>query len=407
MGLTIAQVSLEGSAHGGVGAYLLQLYPALAEAGHRIIAIHADRAAARSAVPGACQTFYVEDFGQFAPGADGQARAARVLQVLDAVEPDVVHVHWNNNFALDAAMRARFGAVKTLHDYDFCPSGNKYHHASGQVCRHATGRLCLPRMGYKRCLLSKRPWVLLEHYRRCVAANRHNAGYRKLLVASHYVKQQAMASGYPADQLEVLPYFTDLPELSRADQRQPTVLFVGRVVAEKGLDELLRAFALVRSPSRLVVVGDGRGVAPARDLARRLDLGERVEFAGWVRGAQLARYYREAAVLAVPSRWPEPFGIVGIEAMSYGLPVVAFRVGGIPEWLEDGVTGFLCPPGDVTALARRLEYLLQNPAVSRVLGRNGRQKVEREFGKDRHIAALVGVYRDLLRERVPPVSVVG
>src|SRR5262249_14827019 len=154
--------------------------------------------------------------------------------------------------------------------------------------------------------------------------------------ASHYVKQQATASGYPTGQLEVLPCFAEVPELPPADECRPTVLFVGRVVAEKGLDALLRAFALVTRPSRLAVVGDGLALARAGALAGGLGLGERVEFAGWATGARLARYYREAAVLAVPSLWPEPFGLVGLEAMSYGLPVVAFGVGGIPEWLEDG-----------------------------------------------------------------------
>src|SRR5437016_1027724 len=142
MGLTIAHLSQECSSNGGVGAYLLRLYPALAEAGHRNLVVHADPAATRDAVPGVSQSYYVADFDRFTPAADRAERAAPVLEILQAVAPDIVHVHRNNNFVLDAALRARFCTVKSLHDYDFCPSGTKYHHASGTVCQHATGQLC-------------------------------------------------------------------------------------------------------------------------------------------------------------------------------------------------------------------------------------------------------------------------
>src|SRR5262245_13484766 len=106
MGLTIAQISQECCANGGVGAYLLRLYPALAEAGHRVIVVHADRTVGREGVPGAYQSFYVADFDQFTPAGDCPVRAAAVLEILERVAPDVVHVQRNNNFVLDAALRA-------------------------------------------------------------------------------------------------------------------------------------------------------------------------------------------------------------------------------------------------------------------------------------------------------------
>jgi glycosyltransferase involved in cell wall biosynthesis len=394
--LRIIQLSKDYSSTGGIATYVLQLCSALEAAGHEVIVIHADPKAAP--VPaGVSRQFYVKEFDRFTSDGQGGRTASEVIEVLETVDPDLVHIQANNNFMLEAEIRRRFPAIKSLHVYDYCPSGNKFHHALGQTCHHPTGPLCVARMGYKRCLLSKRPSVIWWHYQRCVEANRNNAQYLKLIVASEYVKQQAVATGYRPEQIEVLPYFTELPALSpgESDGRK-TVKFVGRVVREKGLDRLLSALRLVRTPWRLVVDGDGMDLPRVKRLARRLGLEDRVEFVGWADRAAHLNLYRDASVVVVPSMWPEPFGIVGIEAMSYGKPVVAFRVGGIPEWLEDNVTGFLVTPHDVNQMAEKIEFLLEHPDVAREMGMKGRDRVEREFTGQQHVARLLDIYQEVM-----------
>ena len=91
--------------------------------------------------------------------------------------------------------------------------------------------------------------------------------------------------------------------------------------------------------------------------------------------------------------------MVGIEAMSYGKPVVAFDVGGIPEWLDHGVTGFLVPPWDLKEMAERISFLLDNPNVAHEMGVGGRRRVERDFTQETHIARLLDIYKKVIASR--------
>lgn len=408
--MRIVQLSKEFSANGGVGTYSLNLSAALESAGQEVIVVHADPSASAS-TSGVSRQFYVEGFDQFGDHRNSRRSTSQVIEILEAVKPDIVHIQGNNNFLLEDEIRRRYAAVKSLHVYDFCPSGNKFHHALGRACRHPTGPLCIPRMGYKRCLLTKRPSVIWWHYRRCVEANRNNAHYPTLIVASEYVKKQAVASGYPAGQIEVVPHFTPLPERgpSACEGERGhhglvggTVLFVGRVVREKGLGHLLSALSRVHTSWRLLVAGDGPDLDRVKRLARRLRVDTRMNFAGWADRELLRRFYREASLVVVPSVWPEPFGLVGIEAMSYGKPVVAFDVGGIPEWLQDGVTGFLITPYDVKEMAAKIDYLLEHPELAREMGMNGRARGEQKFNERKHIARLLEIYSEVSHARPQP-----
>ncbi len=136
--------------------------------------------------------------------------------------------------------------------------------------------------------------------------------------------------------------------ISSSPPGEPLVLFLGRITPQKGLGYLIRAMAKIETRCRLVVASDGYELPRMRALTAKLRLEDRVSFLGAVDYAAVVDLYTRARVIAVPSVWPEPFGLVGPEAMSYGVPVVAFRVGGIPEWLRDGETGFLVEPKDVS-----------------------------------------------------------
>src|SRR5262249_2022313 len=141
---------------------------------------------------------------------------------------------------------------------------------------------------------------------------------------------------------------------------EPVACFLGRLVPEKGVDLLLRAFAGLNGAS-LVVVGDGWQRSKLERLAGELGLAGRVRFTGWRFGGGAVVLVRGACVVAVPSRWPEPFGMVGLDAMAQARAVVAARVGGIPDWLLDGETGLLVEPGSPASLAQALGRVLDDP----------------------------------------------
>jgi len=392
----IAQITKDWRANGGVAVYVRDLARALARAGHEVVVVHADPGA--PAVGGGVREVAVQGFAEWGEGA---ARTTEeVLAALAAFAPEVVHVHACNNFALERALRARYPALKTLHNYDFCPADTKYHFALERPCRHTTSAACLARMIYKRCVLAKRPPVIWRLYRRAVAANRNNAGYPVVLVASEYVRRQAVASGYPAERVRTLPYFTAAPPEPRPlSSEAGAILYCGRIGPEKGLDLLLQAVARLRWTCQLIVAGEGRERRRAERFAARLGIGDRVQFRGWTDRDALDSLYDGARVVALPSRWPEPFGIAGIEAFARARPVVAFAVGGIPEWLDDGVGGFLVRPYDLDLFADRLGRLLGDGGLAAQMGRRGRERVLRDFGPDTHVARLLTLYRDLVALR--------
>jgi glycosyltransferase involved in cell wall biosynthesis len=188
----------------------------------------------------------------------------------------------------------------------------------------------------------------------------------------------------------------------------PTVAFAGRLVAEKGLDVLVKAFARVVAElpqARLIVAGDGPERAHLRALAERAGLEASVSWLGQVSRATMEERLCGAWVQAVPSRWEEPFGMVAAEAMMRGTAVVATGTGGLCEIVEDGRTGLLVPPGDVSALARSITQVLRNREQAEAMGRAGRRVALARFGEPQYVDAFLHQYESM-RYR-PEASLVG
>lgn len=379
---------------GGVGKYLNQLVHGLVAAGHEVGAIQS-LAVDTGRWPDGAQRWTVPLFDAFDPGVRPHATEA-VLELVDRMHPAVVHVHDGSNFELEREVRRRVPAVKTLHTLDFCPTGLRYHYTTRRLCTHRVGWACLPRIGYKRCALSKRPWVWWRMVRRSLASRAHTRGYGAVIVTSEYVRRFVINQGLGDAQVHVVPYFAAAPAEVTPLPKAPRILFAARVYPEKGLDLMLRAVArLDRRDVGIDVVGDGPAVAPARSLAERLGLSSAIEFHGWQRDVE--PFYRRTSLLVVPSRLAEPFGIVGIEAMAHARPVVAFAVGGIPDWLQDGVNGFLVPPEDVEEMAWRIGELVDHPDRCRSLGLAGRSIAQARYTIRVHLERLVGLYRQVAR----------
>ncbi len=173
---------------------------------------------------------------------------------------------------------------------------------------------------------------------------------------------------------------------------RPTVVYVGRLVARKGVDTLVEAFALLprRLNARLVIVGGEPGGSPEAArlaaLAEYLDISEKVCFAG-SRPQEDLRHYYGAADVAVSVPHYEPFGMTPLEAMACATPVVGARVGGIKTSVANGETGYLVPPRDPEALAERVLRLLSDPALQFRVGRAARRRIEEHYTWE-HVATL-------------------
>jgi glycosyltransferase involved in cell wall biosynthesis len=180
---------------------------------------------------------------------------------------------------------------------------------------------------------------------------------------------------------------------------RPTVSFAGRLVREKGVDILLRAFAKTAGevPSaRLLIAGDGPDRERIKHLISDLRLASKVTLYGHLANPDIDAAFNGAWVQAVPSLWAEPFGITAVEAAMRGTAVVASGSGGLREIVEDGETGFLVPPGDVDALAEKLLLLLRDKNLAESLGSEGRKRSESRFGEQTFLNNLLGLYETLL-----------
>ncbi|HEX6629897.1 MAG TPA: glycosyltransferase family 4 protein [Gemmatimonadaceae bacterium] len=178
------------------------------------------------------------------------------------------------------------------------------------------------------------------------------------------------------------------------------LLFVGRLTEQKGVDKLLHALAQQRAPARLDVVGDGPEADALRTLAGELGLADRVRWHGALPQDRLPEHYQRAAALVVPSR-DEGLGLVAVEAMLSGTPVVAFDSGGLRDLVQHDRTGVLVPQDDVRALAASLDELLDDGAAERRtrLGEAGRLFALGAFSPESAARRYAGIYRAALGAR--------
>jgi glycosyltransferase involved in cell wall biosynthesis len=199
-----------------------------------------------------------------------------------------------------------------------------------------------------------------------------------------------------------LPHRDGLRQSVGLDSRSAVVGFVGRLAPEKGLETLLAATRLLvsgRWPQlRVFLVGDdpqgGAYAGRLRRLVREYGLAQVVHFFGYVADAGRASADFDIHVVCSDA---EPFGLVTLEGMAHCHPVVATASGGSPEIIRDGIDGYLVPPRDPGALARRLEKLLSRQDLCRRLGQRARQRVEKAFSLHRMLDGTEAVYRRVLR----------
>lgn len=343
--------------------------------------------------------------------------AKRNFQALcEEFRPDVVHlnnVHRQITLSILDAPYLKEHHVPvfyTAHDYvTICP-GYLMLDGEGRVCD-----ACLEDGKYRHCIenrcvkgsRAKSALAALEaSFNR---AHRSNERIDHVIAPSSFMRSKLIEGGWPEGKVVALQNFADDAILARAsgvagdvtDRESPYLLFFGRLSAEKGVDVLLRAFDAA-APSlprdmRLIVVGDGPDAAEFRELAASLDSAPRIEFAGYQTGDALQTYVERASLAIASSRCREnmPYSIV--EAFAAGTPVVGTRIGGIPELVADGVTGFACEPGDVATMAdamvRGAETFLDAPVYVR-MQESCRAYVRENCSRDKFMDQLVELYEE-------------
>ena len=322
-----------------------------------------------------------------------QTKLEAVRSVLRKFGPDVIYFHSLPDLGvLGELLDSPAPVVRRVHDHRmYCMRGGKYNYFTRAVCRRpASWRCvfpCLASIGRNPDGLAPFKWVSYQAKKREIELNRK---CDCLLVYSKFQKEELARNGFDPAKIEVrvpVPESRGIGPASSFDERN-LVLFVGQVIRGKGVDLLLRSLARVGVPFQAAILGDGNHRPYCQRLCARLGLGDRVKFHGFLAREELKHFYQEASLLAVSSVWPEPFGLVGREAMCHGLPVVAFDAGGIREWLFDGENGFLVPWKDTHCFAERIEQLLRDKELARQLGRRGRELVSQQQEASRQICPV-------------------
>ncbi len=339
----------------------------------------------------------------FAPVPNWPSPISAAANVLDAViakfRPDVAYLHAVYHPDLVTWIGQRLPTVAYVHGpYVVCPGSAQYLWRSMRVCPHAAGAICLLNAQAEKCCWGRNP---IKHLRLLSRVKEFRHAYthvKVIFVGSRFMQQLLVHGGISSDKIRILPpvlIHDPLPLASMTDDSQ-TVLYAGRLTAEKGPRHLIKALASVAADWRLIVAGDGPERQACHDLANQLGVLGKIQFKGWLNDRDMAQQFDECALVAFPSLWPEPFGRIGPEAYLYGKPVVAYSVGGIPEWLTHDVTGYLVEAGDTRALGQRLQALLESPALRAQMGHAARQTALMQWRAETHTQQLLHAFQDAL-----------
>ena len=202
----------------------------------------------------------------------------------------------------------------------------------------------------------------------------------------------------PKANIVVLPNYVEIPEpvVQSKDNTKINLLFLGMVSNRKGVHDLIKAFAaVVKNVPQfyLHIAGDG-DVGLAKEYAHELGLDSYIEFLGWVGNTEKNKLLNDADIFVLPS-YNEGLPVSILEAMSFGIPVISTKVGGIPELIEDEVSGFLIKPGDIHALQNRLEQLASDLGMRNRIGSAGKEIIKQRFSKDIVLPKLELLYESL------------
>ena len=310
--------------------------------------------------------------------------------LIEKEKPDLVHIHsvypMFSPSVLVACRRSGVPVVMTVHSHGLtCPTWN--HVYKGRVCEECVG-------GHEyRCVLKNCRNNIFEssgYALRSAAARRFRLFHdnvNMMIVMTPFARGRLLQAGFREDQIAFVPN----PASTKVTVTNPSsgdyIAFAGRVSQEKGVDTFLAAAA--QTPDvRFKVAGDGPLMSEMQAIAP-----PNVEFLGRLGPSELGEFYGKSRIVVVPSVCFEQCPLVILEAMARGLPIVASRIGGLPDIVDEYVTGSLFEPGDAVALAHELRLLWDDPNLCNRLGAAGEQKIRRKYTEDAYFRNLMAVYQ--------------
>lgn len=324
------------------------------------------------------------------------------FQNLDHGQCKLLHLH-DPEFL--AELRGECPAIFTLHNHcSYCPSGTKYLANRQQKCdrnMHLLG--CTWGHLVDGCG-SRRPEKIWQNWRSSYDFLSNAKKINIPIIAnSNYVREQIINNGLSPHRVITLHCGVKQPKypttsLTKEIHQNQRILFVGRIVPDKGIEWLLKALAKTNPNIHLDIAGEGWIKSKMEKLAKKIGLNERITWHGWCNKDKLETLYQQCLAVVFPSLWPEPAGLVTLEAYAHYRPIIASSIGGIPEYVQNSKTGILIPPNHIQNLADAINELATNYHKSRLMGEEGQQWFQQEFSLDLHIHKLEKIYSQTIAE---------
>lgn len=379
------------------------------EAGHSVapFAMHDDRNE-----PTHWSEYFVSnvDTRRIAPGLGAFAQAGRALwsieakrkfsALLDVFRPDIIHAH--NIYThlspsiLSAARKRDIPVVMTVHDYALVNANYSLWNQDRPMRRDQRGFFATARTRYiKNSFFAT---GALEGIRRLHhAMHAYDGAIAQYTTYSHFVRDVMVEAGFSADKISVVQAFAEpfmhhgaqRRTMTRKKEQRPFVLFAGRLETYKGVHVLIEAAKYLPPDARIVIAGVGEN---AEHLRARAGGDSRIEFLGFVPGNDLWALMGRASVVVVPSIWPEVYGLVALEAMCQGTPIIVAKSGGLPEVVGESDAGIIVPAGDTQALARAIRRIMENPSVAERMGKAGYARAQEIGDPQVHLAKIMEIY---------------
>ena len=326
------------------------------------------------------------------PSRDLLAREVRRFR------PDVVHVH--NFFPLlspsiyEACAETGVPVVQTLHNYRIiCPGALLMR--GGRPCEECvTGSAWRAvRHGcYRDSRLATLPVAYMVQTHR--ARGTWHRRIDRFIALTRFARAKFVEAGLPAARIVVKPNFVEeaMPPTAPSGGVHPRALLIGRLSREKGVHVVAQAWKRLRVPLQVA------GAGPMENLLRGARHPD-VTLLGHLSRGEVATAIRDSSFVVLPSIWYEGFPLVVPEAFSAARPIVASRIGGIGELVEDGRTGLLVEPGDPEDLARKVAWMARHPTAARTMGQRARDEYLRRYTPEINYRQLARAYREVLARR--------
>jgi glycosyltransferase involved in cell wall biosynthesis len=401
--MRIAVVNWTSRRVGGIETYLDTVIRGLAEGGHELALWHEVTGPLEREpifLPEGSSTWCIEELG-----------LDTAVQRLRDWQPDVVYAHGLLDASLEQLVPTVAPAVFFVHQYHgTCVGGSKTWKFPRVVpCERRLGWQCLLHYYPHRCG-GWNPLTMVREYQQQIRRLDALSGYKAIVTHTEHMRLEYVKHGFLEGRVRKIPFpvvDSETPSQTtktndRAERPLSNLLFIGRMDQLKGGDVLFEAAGLAANqlgrPLQLTFAGDGPKRLEWENKAKQSQAVVReltVHFAGWVSVEERNRLYAESDLLVVPSLWPEPFGMVGIEAARFGVPSAAFAVGGIPEWLHDGENGHLAPgdPPTVQGLAQSIVKCLEDSGHHRRLCA-GALDASKAYTASEHLKALLEIFSD-------------